>query len=332
MRIFATLILTLMLSWSWGQQYEIAFSSDTTDSVCPWVYGHYITQIGANNLNSKNNFKNANISAIGGDTVFMKCVDTTHIDSIVSVDWVILNNYYQILFFESCVSSIAYVLPDDSVFLMTIACFNANTIDTSFLVFDPFFIGDSAIAYSYPFYSKFVQTSPTLDFLSKTNNITLTISDFGVKTLSSSADTSYIDSVRWYNNGVLFKEDTIKFISTDSLGGNYSIQVKNKMVAVFNGSTVLHDGIWSSMSDTICIPSGIQVNINENIQESNFLSIYPNPVETTLYISDEFEYCVFSITGQQILGGRGKEIDVSCFKPGIYILKANNESLRFLVQ
>lgn len=343
MRIFATLVLTLMLSWSWGQQYEIAFSSDTTDSVCPWVYGHYmLPDTTWNYFDSKNNFKNANVSAIGGDIVFMKCVDITHIDSIVNVDWVIVNNNCEPLFIDTCVSSVAYVLPDSS-FPMKIYCFGANTLDIASL---DDFINDSTIAYSALFYTKFVQISPTLNSLSKTNNTVLSISDFGVEIDNATlADGSYFeqDLVRWYKDGDLLFQDTIKFISTDTLGGgNYSIRVKNKMVAVFNGDTVLHDGVWSSMSNSVYISETTTVIVDNyntitDIVDSysiseNLISIYPNPVETTLYISDEVEYCIFSITGQQILSGRGKEIDVSYFKPGVYILKTNNESMRFLVQ
>ena len=61
------------------------------------------------------------------------------------------------------------------------------------------------------------------------------------------------------------------------------------------------------------------------------LTIYPNPATDILNISKEVEYSVYSYSGQKILKGFGKEIDVTKLSIGTYVLKTNNGDSKFTV-
>lgn len=63
------------------------------------------------------------------------------------------------------------------------------------------------------------------------------------------------------------------------------------------------------------------------------LSVYPNPVEKTLYIESAenvINVAVFSINGQNVLNTNQKEIDVSILTKGIYVLCATTVSGQIL--
>lgn len=64
----------------------------------------------------------------------------------------------------------------------------------------------------------------------------------------------------------------------------------------------------------------------------NMIRIYPNPVSDFLYISEESDYEIYSISGNKIEFGRGTQIDVKGFEKGIYIIKTPIGCSKFMVQ
>ena len=64
--------------------------------------------------------------------------------------------------------------------------------------------------------------------------------------------------------------------------------------------------------------------------DSNSLSIYPNPVERTLYIKGDIEGYdieIYTLLGQNVMKvSNVKEIDLSQFKEGIYLVKITTEN------
>lgn len=61
--------------------------------------------------------------------------------------------------------------------------------------------------------------------------------------------------------------------------------------------------------------------------------IYPNPVTNTLFIQgveDEAILEVYNITGKSVLKDKGTELDVTSLTQGTYILRINNQYVKFI--
>lgn len=77
-----------------------------------------------------------------------------------------------------------------------------------------------------------------------------------------------------------------------------------------------------------------EITINDNSKE---LYLYPNPANSMLYFSDLPEenslISIYRIDGTRIFQSYSSSvdsgIDVSYFSPGLYILKINNQALKF---
>ncbi len=70
----------------------------------------------------------------------------------------------------------------------------------------------------------------------------------------------------------------------------------------------------------------------EDIQlESNILKAYPNPAKGGQFnLNIENDWQVYSILGAKVLQGKGKNVDLSGFAKGTYILKTENSSIKLL--
>lgn len=74
---------------------------------------------------------------------------------------------------------------------------------------------------------------------------------------------------------------------------------------------------------------------NTGIEELGISSffVFPNPVSNTLYIQGVDEYAaleVFNLTGKSVIEGKGTELDVTSLNQGTYILRINNQYLKFI--
>lgn len=61
--------------------------------------------------------------------------------------------------------------------------------------------------------------------------------------------------------------------------------------------------------------------------------IYPNPVTNTLFIQgveDESILEVYNLTGKSVLKDKGTELDVTSLTQGTYILRINNQYVKFI--
>jgi hypothetical protein len=61
--------------------------------------------------------------------------------------------------------------------------------------------------------------------------------------------------------------------------------------------------------------------------------IYPNPVTNTLFIQgveDEAILEVYNLTGKSVLKDKGTELDVTSLTQGTYILRINNQYVKFI--
>ena len=74
---------------------------------------------------------------------------------------------------------------------------------------------------------------------------------------------------------------------------------------------------------------------NTGIEELGISSffVFPNPVSNTLYIQGVDEYAaleVFNLTGKSVIEGKGTELDVTSLNQGTYILRINNQYVKFI--
>lgn len=70
------------------------------------------------------------------------------------------------------------------------------------------------------------------------------------------------------------------------------------------------------------------------ISNSTKLFAYPNPVKNILFISQNTDFAIFSITGKELSRGKADYINVGSLEPGVYILRLATENgieyLRFV--
>lgn len=65
--------------------------------------------------------------------------------------------------------------------------------------------------------------------------------------------------------------------------------------------------------------------------ENNTLKAYPNPANNGKFnLSIDSAWDVYSLSGAKVLEGNGKNVDLSGFAKGMYILKTDNESIKLL--
>lgn len=91
-------------------------------------------------------------------------------------------------------------------------------------------------------------------------------------------------------------------------------------------STQFADDMWVLIEDLFC------VNVNE--EQTQPLEIYPNPAHDRIEIRGgqaNALFTVYTISGQQIMRGQGKEVDLSGLSEGLYILEYEGRRTRFVV-
>lgn len=175
------------------------------------------------------------------------------------------------------------------------------------------FFNDWIYGEGYPIYAiQWNQVGSSLEFLVNQSQSHTTVSFFEmplpIKANGTNGETAYFKLNNTTNNQ--FFTENINF-TVASVEFNYEYQMLEK------GSTVMHGSIMST-SD-----SG-----------KNKLEIYPNPVTTELTIlrlnkTESFE--IFSIDGRKVKSGTSsKKVDVSGLGKGTYVIKVNNQNLKFI--
>lgn len=71
---------------------------------------------------------------------------------------------------------------------------------------------------------------------------------------------------------------------------------------------------------TVFIDTPETTEIGENSDCSEFI-LFPNPASDRIYFSQNVDFTLLSVSGKEILRGRGNQLNVSGFEPGMYILK-----------
>ena len=95
--------------------------------------------------------------------------------------------------------------------------------------------------------------------------------------------------------------------------------------------TILNkDGVYSSEYQKILF-----FFFSTDIEELGISSIFvfPNPVSNTLYIQgvdDDAALEVYNLTGKSVIKDKGTELDVTSLNQGTYILRINNQYVKFI--
>ena len=72
---------------------------------------------------------------------------------------------------------------------------------------------------------------------------------------------------------------------------------------------------------------------NEDILPSDQYILYPNPSKNGIFtLSEESVWKVVSITGEELISGKGNQINISSYPKGVYLVKINNKIERVIVE
>ncbi len=70
---------------------------------------------------------------------------------------------------------------------------------------------------------------------------------------------------------------------------------------------------------------------NKEVNILSEIKVFPNPSHGGVFtLNTDLEWAIFNIKGEQILKGKGKEINLQNKEKGVYLLKANKQTLRLL--
>lgn len=135
----------------------------------------------------------------------------------------------------------------------------------------------------------------------------------------------------------IFAQETERVIaiSSDGAQGSYLLaQVKRIDMTITETSTSMTVLCKNNYSQTGVQKILFSTPITE-IKEIgvNNVYVYPNPVSHTLYIegvSDETPLYIFNLAGQCISQEYGSEIDVTFLHQGTYILRINQQHVKFI--
>lgn len=85
---------------------------------------------------------------------------------------------------------------------------------------------------------------------------------------------------------------------------------------------------------SLFFPSHIGTDMEELSQETQLIRVYPNPTHEMLYIdsANDMPYSIYSLDGQCLLKGNGREIPVATFEAGTYLLQFNTNIIKFIKQ
>jgi len=145
----------------------------------------------------------------------------------------------------------------------------------------------------------------------------------------------------WKNGTVLYQltDGTTDTRGNDICVNGSDVYVLTRKFAAQNTNSIWKNGVvlyemGTQIVNAICLPSSSNTAI-ENIESKN-LQIYPNPVRDELFIQSETtidKIEIYDITGKQMFTRNlinGKSINVSELPAGIYILKTDNFSEKFV--
>lgn len=277
--------------------------------------------------------KNPYISGIAGETIKFAYLDENQ-DTIFG-NWNV--NYGDTAFSDTVFQSLdtlRYVFSNNVTAVTSIDFFTDEISPCNFYVYTKFATS-----------TLFISSVPPGTKSSK-NETTLYLSDFEINLKNVNISTCLYDIVFWHCVDTTTMTDVVEHEDFSIIGdtatnvlpnleytpidsGNYFVELKIKYINHDNGVEVCYYRNIIS-TNSIFVDNKIHTTILFN-STKEMLTIYPNPTTDVLNISEEVEYSVYSYSGQEILRGFGKEIDVAKLSVGTYILKTDKGDSKFTV-
>ncbi|WP_158850536.1 T9SS type A sorting domain-containing protein [Algibacter sp. L1A34] len=85
--------------------------------------------------------------------------------------------------------------------------------------------------------------------------------------------------------------------------------------------------VSSIVSDTALDANGVVLSTNNDINKAESLLFYPNPVEDKIFLSDNVESVkIFNTIGSLVKESNVKQIDISSFSKGVYLIDMESEN------
>lgn len=132
-------------------------------------------------------------------------------------------------------------------------------------------------------------------------------------------------------------EPALITISSDGMENSYLLASVKQVV--FNESQYSTMSIekkdGSVVNDVRTLLFGTMQDVTTSVNESAeaLVYVYPNPVVNTLYvdgISADETLSVFNLTGKCVMQTTGNKVDVQGLPNGTYLLKLNNQCVKFI--
>ena len=154
----------------------------------------------------------------------------------------------------------------------------------------------------------------------------------------------------YYSGGLFAKRDSNGQYSIEEINGTIGVNdtalVANRcyVASPFPNETALYFGGFDPNSNTSTnmawvYKKGYQLNsVDEFTENENNFVIYPNPASNQLFIESkiqvEQEFSIINLLGEKIvsgtLNGQIEVLDISLLPPNIYIIRIDNESIKFV--
>jgi len=177
-------------------------------------------------------------------------------------------------------------------------------------------IATNNLDYSNEMYGHYVNS-----IICKNNN------DFFVIGAIGGEEETYLTIHKFNNNGNLEDDFSINF--------GYSYQ-HNQIKYSDDKFIILGETFWYSLNQNIVLER-YSTDVLDTKNYTQAFKIYPNPVHSNLIIDNttgNVNYTIFNILGKKILTGKfnslSKNIDVSNIHNGIYLIKINDKSYKFI--
>lgn len=132
-------------------------------------------------------------------------------------------------------------------------------------------------------------------------------------------------------------EPALITISSDGMENSYLLASVKQVV--FNESQYSTMSIekkdGSVVNDVRTLLFGTMQDVTTSVNESAeaLVYVYPNPVVNTLYVDGISAYetlSVFNLTGKCVMQTTGNKVDVQGLPNGTYLLKLNNQCVKFI--
>jgi hypothetical protein len=141
-----------------------------------------------------------------------------------------------------------------------------------------------------------------------------------------------VNTVRCQNNLILKLADGTEKSSILSSLGKITFSGTNMILNYNDGTT----GVFDESSVTKMVFSTVSA-VETVSATGNELAVYPNPASNFIAIKNapeqQFNYSIYGLDGSLLISAKqtaGSQINISNLQKGFYVIKVNNQAMKFL--